>query len=63
MYKYSYDGPVKEFDRCIAQRWCGTTYAVTEKKALANLSYQFKKEFGRAASAKITLPGKLNRVG
>ena len=44
MNKYSYNGPVMEFDRCIANKWQGETMAVSEKKAKSNLVYQFKKK-------------------
>jgi hypothetical protein len=56
---YLYDGPVLEFDRVIADRWVSKTFAPSEKKARSNLAYQFKKQFNRASSAKITLPGKI----
>lgn len=62
MTQFSYDGPVMEFDRCISDRWKGTTYAVSEKKARSNLEYQFKKKNNRIASARISLPGKLMRI-
>lgn len=62
MDRYSYDGPVMEFDRVISDRWIGSTYAISEKKARSNLTYQFKKQFNKIASTKITLPGKINRV-
>lgn len=58
-HQYSYNGPVMEFDRCVANRWKGSTYAPSEKKAKSNLAYQFKKETGKVPRAKITLPGKL----
>ena len=57
--KYSYDGPVEEFGKCIAHRWTATTYAPSEKKARSNLAYQFKKEYDRIPSTPIKLPGKL----
>ena len=59
MKVYSYEGPVMEFNRCIANKWSGSTYAATEKKARNNLAYQFKKEYERSPNAKITLPGKI----
>lgn len=59
MKKYCYDGPVMEFNTCIAQRWVGETYAVSEQKAKSNLTYQFKRRNERLATAKITLPGKV----
>jgi hypothetical protein len=59
MNLYSYDGPVLEFDRIIANHWQGQTYAVSEAKARANLAFQFKKDTGRVPRSKITLPGKI----
>ncbi len=59
MNKYSYDGPVMEFDRCIANRWKASTYAVSEKKARSNLTYQYKKRNNKLPNTMITLPGQL----
>lgn len=56
-FKYSYDGPVLEFDRVITNRWVAVTMAPTEKKARSNLAYQFKKQHKRTPNARITLPG------
>ena len=41
-HKYTYDGPVMEFDRLLADHWKGETMAPSEKKARSNLIYQFK---------------------
>lgn len=60
---YLYDGPVTEFDRVIANRWSSKTWASSEKKARSNLTYQFKKQFNKTPSAKITLPGKIKCLG
>lgn len=60
-YRYIYEGPVMEFDTCIDQFWHAETYAPTEKKALSNLAYRYKRNNGRAASVKITLPGKIKK--
>jgi len=59
MNKFLYDGPVMEFDRCIANRWKASTYAVSEKKARSNLTYQYKKRNNKLPNTMITLPGKL----
>lgn len=59
MQRYSYDGPVMEFDICVANSWKSSTYATSEKKARSNLVYQFKKQNNRFPSSKITLPGKV----
>ena len=63
MNKYTYDGPVKEFDTIIANRWISSTLAVSEKKARANLAYQYKKRTNRSPASRITLPGKIEMVG
>lgn len=59
MKQYTYDGPVMEFGRCVASHWKASTFAVSERKARCNLTYRFKKENNKIATAKITLPGKL----
>lgn len=59
MKRYSYNGPVMEFNRCITDHWKGETMAVSEKKARSNLIFQFKKEHDKAPGAKISLPGKI----
>ena len=59
MSLYSYNGPVLEFDRIVANRWEAQTYATSEAKARSNLAYQFKRETGRVPRTKITLPGKI----
>lgn len=63
MNRYSYNGPVLEFDRCINSRWKGETMAVSERKAKSNLIYQFKKKYNKAPQTKITLPGELILIG
>lgn len=58
-HKYTYDGPVMEFDRLLADHWKGETMAPSEKKARSNLIYQFKKQNSRIVGTKIILPGKI----
>ena len=62
-FRYSYDGPVLEFGKVISNHWSSSTLAPTEKKARSNLTYQFKKQFNKIPSAKITLPGVIKRIG
>lgn len=59
MQLYSYDGPVMEFERIIANHWKASTRAESEKKARNNLAFQYKKQYGKAPHSKITLPGKI----
>lgn len=61
-HKYTYDGPVMEFDRLVTDRWKGETQAPSISKAKSNLAYQFKKKFNRVSSTKITLPGRIIEV-
>lgn len=61
-HKFVYDGPVMEFDRCIASNWHAETSAVSEDKAKSNLTYQFKRSNNRIAGTRITLPGKVKMV-
>lgn len=63
MNLYSYDGPVLEFDRIVANHWQAQTYATSEAKARINLAFQFKKNTGRVPRTKITLPGKIVKEG
>ena len=58
-HKYSYDGPVMEFNTLIDNRWEGETIAPNENKAKSNLAYQYKKQHNKLPSAKISLPGKV----
>lgn len=53
--KFSYDGPVTTFGKLIAERWAATTWAPTEKRALANLSYRFKTEYNLSPGTRIEL--------
>lgn len=59
MNRYTYDGPVMEFDVCVAHNWKASTYAVSEKKAKSNLAYQFKKKNNKVPNTQIRLPGNL----
>ena len=56
---YSYNGPVKEFDRVIDHHWIGSTYAMSEAKARSNLVYQYKVSHNKTPDSKISLPGKI----
>lgn len=59
MKLYSYDGPVLEFDRIVANHWRASTRAESVARARCNLAHQFKQETGRATRSKIIIPGKL----
>lgn len=58
MKEYTYNGPVMNGDMCCMRNWTATTMAQSEKKARANLSYRYKKEFNIFKGAHIWLPGK-----
>ena len=59
MKQYSYNGPVMEFEKCIADHWESSTYASSEKKARSNLAFQFKTKNNKLPNARIALPGKI----
>lgn len=59
MPKYIYDGPVKEFDKLIAEHWKGETIASSETKARSNLAYRYKREHNKTPNSNIKLTGKL----
>ena len=52
-----YTGPVMKFNTCVQQNWQASTYAPTEKKARANLTYRYKREHDYIKETKIDLPG------
>lgn len=62
MNQYSYNGPVMEFNNCVANCWKGSTFAVSERKARSNLAYQFKQKNNKMPNSKIILPGKIIMV-
>lgn len=62
MNLYSYDGPVLELDKVIANRWLGFTYAESEEIARYNLVCQFKKQFHRVPRSEISVPGALTII-
>ena len=55
--KYTYEGPVMEFGDILTRHWASSTYAPSEKKARSNMIFQYKRQFGKSADSKITLPG------
>lgn len=59
MKKYTYTGPVMQFNKCIVSNWTDVTYAVSEAKARNNFAYRFKKQNNLVASASVTLPGRI----
>lgn len=60
--KYSYDGPVMLFDKCVADHWKGETMAPNQNKARSNLAYQAKKQMNLIAGSKVSLPGEIKMV-
>ena len=55
---YHYKGSVTQFGKEIAYNWEGQTFAETERKALNNLSFQYKIQHNLAKTAKISLASK-----
>lgn len=54
-FLYIYDGPVSHFDVLVVSKWHAETRAVSSRKALRNLEYQYKVLNGLNKNAKVTL--------
>lgn len=52
---FRYTGPVMQFGHCIGKVQGLKTYAPTEKKALSNIAFNYKKQHGLLPSARIEL--------
>ena len=57
--KYSYNGPVMRFDRCIDDQFKAETMAISEERARSNIIFQYKKANNLIPSTNISLPEKL----
>ena len=62
MHKYRYKGPVTAFGKLILECWEGETCAVSKKKAINNLRYQFTQQCGRVPASNINLPGPIIEI-
>ena len=62
MIKYEYNGPVMIFSQCVSTNWKATTYAVSEKKARNNMTYQYKKQNNMNLDTRVVLPGEVKSV-
>lgn len=60
---YEYRGPVARFGDVIERDWKAETWAQSEKKALSNLTYRYKRDHNMIPSTKVTLLGKLVERG
>ena len=55
MKTYKYKGPVTMFGQAVCTNFKAETTAVSPSKALSNLAYQYKKQYGLMPSAKVKL--------
>lgn len=60
--RWAYQGSVYQFNDIIARNWSGETSAASEKQAVSNLAFQYRRTHGLAANASIRLGGKPVRV-
>jgi len=56
---YEYEGPVKIFEDTVNENWSGMTYAISERQARNNLTYQYKRQRGLIPATKVTLTGNI----
>jgi len=54
-FTYVYEGAVYHFEHCISSKWKAYTSAVSDKQALAILTFKAKDRFGFAKTAKLNL--------
>lgn len=62
MATYRYEGAVQVFEKLVDPYWKAETIAPTPQRARSNLAYRFKRENGLAATAKVTLVGKIQKI-
>ncbi len=60
--KYRFTGIVYLFDTIVSNNYIAETYAVTEKKAMNNITFRCKNEMGYLQQAKIKLEGQLQLI-
>ena len=59
---YLYEGPVKQFNQIINEKWSRYTKAVSPEKALSNLQFCYKMKHNMTKNSKIELPGTLTLI-
>lgn len=62
MDRYTYKGPVLRYGKIISSYIVMSTSALTEAKALSNISFQVKKLLGFEPTVNISLPGQLTKT-
>ena len=46
MRKYVYCGVVMSYGKILAENWYCTTYASSKERAISNIKYRFRKQYG-----------------
>lgn len=59
---YIYQGSVEQFGKVICPYWEGTTQAVNEKRAYANLIYQYKTLNNLRPTARVGFTNKIRKI-
>lgn len=62
MATYAYEGPVMQYDKCVAHVWKAETTAPSEAKARSNFIFRYKKENGLVVRTNVSLPGKIRQI-
>lgn len=60
-HTYNYKGPIEVMGQVVCWNWETTTWAPSEKKAINNLKYRYKRDNNMAPNCKVELPGKLTK--
>lgn len=59
---YRYEGPVMQFGKVINDKWKYGTRAVSDKQALSNLMFNYKRKAKLTTDAKIELDSSCLRI-
>ena len=57
--RFHYEGSVYAFQTLVAENWSATTYAESEKRAISNFKYKFRRKFNYAVNVPLSMPGKV----
>lgn len=54
-HRYRYKGPVVKFDKVVTENYVGETVAESQKKAMSNIIFNYKKDNNLLPTVRVTL--------
>ena len=55
--RFHYEGSVYAFQTLVTDNWSATTYAESEKRAISNFKYRFRRKFNYSVNVPLSMPG------